>query len=67
MIPYERLILERIEGDTPRKQFERLKGMQILLQQVAYPRRGTKEEQWKIQDVADRAQKLVELDTNYND
>jgi hypothetical protein len=35
--------------------------MKKLLRQVAYPRRGTREEAWTIQDAADEIQRSFEL------
>ena len=66
MQSYDNLIMLKLQGDTPKKKYEFLTGMQKLLQQIAYPRRGTEEEQWNIQDVADKAQYLVEPDANYD-
>jgi len=61
MIPYDRLIMERLDGDTPKEKYDKLCAMQKLLREVSFPGRGTREELITTQDVADRAQKILKF------
>ena len=51
--------LASIPGNTPREKFVCLQKMIALLEAVAYPRRGTAEENLTLQDVSDQAAKLL--------
>jgi hypothetical protein len=51
MQPYDKLILERLKGETPREKYEYLIKMQTLLHRIAFPRRGQHEEMWEIMDI----------------
>ena len=61
MQPYQNVIMEKLDGETPREKYENLVAMQRLLREVAFPRRGTVEEQITVQDIADRAQKILKF------
>lgn len=65
MIPYERIIIERIDGETPKEKHDTIQGMQQLLQKIAFPRRGSIEETWTIYDVAKEAAKYIKQDKEY--
>lgn len=54
MIPYDRLIMQQLDGDTPKEKFDKLVLIQKLLREIAYPRRGTEDEALTIQDAADK-------------
>jgi len=54
MIPYEKLIMGQLDGDTPKEKFDKLVLIQKTLNEIAYPRRGTEEETMTIQDVANK-------------
>jgi hypothetical protein len=62
MIPYDRAIIERLDGDTPKEKFDKLVLIQKLLHKIAYPARGTEDEQITIQDIADEIIKLNLID-----
>jgi hypothetical protein len=53
--------MEKLDGETPREKYENLVTMQRLLREVAFPGRGTVEEHITVQDVADRAQKILKF------
>ena len=52
----------KLNGDTPRKKYEWLCKAHTLLENVAYPARGTEQENWTIHDVAKQAQELIEYE-----
>lgn len=62
MIPYNQLIDELLIGDTPKEKYENLEAMVYLLRAIAYPKRGTEEEQMTIQDAATMIQEWFPLD-----
>ena len=64
---YDRLIMDRLRGDTPRKKYEYLVSIQQLLRSIAYPRRGTDEESWDIEDVATKIGELVDQDDDFGE
>ena len=47
------LIKNNIPGETPKEKYEKLLKMKDILILIAFPRRGTYEEQYGIQDIAD--------------
>jgi len=51
MQPYDKLIWERLKGDTPRDKYEYLIQIQTIIHRIAFPRRETPEENWDIMDV----------------
>lgn len=67
MIPYDTLIRQQLEGETPKEKFDKLVAMQKLLKKIAYPRRGTEEETLTIFNVADEIIKnsLVQFNKEY--
>lgn len=64
MQSYENLIYEKLQGDTPKEKYDFLEKALNLLQVITYPRRGTKESELTIQNVADMGQKFIVLDKN---
>jgi len=52
MRPYNTIIQEMIPGETSKEKYENLKMIGVLLQKIAYPRRGTNEEQLSLLDFA---------------
>ena len=65
MQPYEKLIYEGLKGETPKEKYENLISMQLLLQQIAFPKRGTEQEHWNIYDVCGKAAQLIDQHENY--
>ena len=59
MIPYERLILERLDGDTPKEKYDNLVIIHKLLRKIAFPGRGTAEEDITVQEIADIIQTIM--------
>jgi hypothetical protein len=59
MVPYEVLIRDAIAGETPKERYENLVLMKTILRQIAYPRRGTPEELFSLQDFADEIQRSI--------
>ena len=59
MIPYEVLIRDELKGETPKERYENLILMKKILRQIAYPRRGTSEETYSLQDFADEIQQSI--------
>ena len=59
MIPYEGLIRDELKGETPKERYENLILMKKILRQIAYPRRGTSEETYSLQDFADEIQQSI--------
>jgi hypothetical protein len=59
MIAYEVLIREALAGETPKERYENLILMKKILRQIAYPRRGTSEETYSLQDFADEIQQSI--------
>jgi|AZIF01.1.fsa_nt_gi hypothetical protein len=57
MESYNVLIDEMLIGDTPREKYNNLSFMINILQQIAYPKRGTDEESKTIYDFAQEIQK----------
>jgi len=51
MQPYDKLIMDALKGETPKEKYEYLRDMQQLLQKIAFPRRGTEEEDWGVMDI----------------
>lgn len=62
MEPYERLIMRSIPGDTPMEKYEHFARAYRLLQQIGWPRRGTDEEGWGVDDIASQARQCVASD-----
>jgi hypothetical protein len=58
MIAYTSLISANIPGNTPRAQYEYLEGMKSILRSIAYPRRGSIEEEMDINAFAAAIQHL---------
>ena len=52
----------KLNGDTPREKYDWLCRAYALLENVAYPARGTEQENWTIHDVAEKAKKLIEYE-----
>lgn len=65
MRPYETIIMEQLQGGTPKEKFENLTAMQNLLQKIAFPRRGSLEEKWTIDYIAESAALLIDYDKDY--
>lgn len=59
MIAYEELIRDELQGDTPKARYDNLMLMKKILRQIAYPRRGTCEETYDLQDFADEIQQMI--------
>jgi hypothetical protein len=59
MIAYEALIRDELHGDTPKARYDNLMLMKKILRQIAYPRRGTSEETYALQDFADEIQQVL--------
>ena len=53
-------IEQKLGGRTPKESYDILCGIMDLLENIAYPRRGSEEEKWTIQDVANKAQKIID-------
>ena len=62
---YENLIYSQLDGETPKQKHENHVEMIRLLYKVAFPGRGSQEEAWDIQIVAEKAQKLLKIDKKY--
>jgi hypothetical protein len=60
MQSYEGLIMESLGEGTPREKYERLKKMIEFLEALAYPRRGTWEEDMAIQTAANHSAKILD-------
>jgi hypothetical protein len=65
MRPYERIIIERLDGDTPKEKYDNLIKMQQLLQRIAFPRRGLDEEKWTVEIMAEKAAEIILLHKEY--
>ena len=65
MTPYDKLIMGNLKGETPKEKYENLINMQILLSRIAFPRRGTTDEDMTIMDAADEASKLIDYQKEY--
>lgn len=50
---YERLLLEKMRGDTPKQKYDNYESLMRLLTQVCYPRRGTEETYWDQYKIAE--------------
>jgi hypothetical protein len=59
MIRYEDLIRDELKGATPKERYDLLIAMKNILMQIAYPRRGTAEEIWTIEDFAVMIQETI--------
>ena len=59
MIAYEALIKDELVGETPKERYENLVLMKKILRQIAYPKRGTSEETYDLQDFADEIQQSI--------
>ena len=62
MGPYETAIMRSIPGNTPKEKYEHFANAYQLLQQIGWPRRGTEEESWDIDQIASRAREIVDDD-----
>lgn len=56
---YEDLILEKIKGESPKEKYETLTAINELLSAIAFPRRGTEEENLDIFKVSEIAATLL--------
>jgi hypothetical protein len=65
MIPYERAIVDRLKGSTPKEKHDNLMRMQQLLHRLAFPARGTDDETMTIMDFARLAAELVDQHGEY--
>lgn len=65
MIPYPQVIMEKLQGTTPKEKHDNLIAMQTLLHQIAFPRRGTEEEHWNIYDISSKVSKLIKQHETY--
>lgn len=65
MRPYEQIILEALDGDTPKEKYDNLIKMQKLLQKIAFPRRGMDEEFWTLEIIAEKAAKIILMNKDY--
>jgi len=65
MISYERAIVDRLKGSTPKEKYDNLMRMQQLLHQLAYPARGTDDETMTIMDFAKNASCLIDQHGEY--
>ena len=52
MIPYEKVIIEKLKGETPKEKYDNLMEMKKFIQKISFPRRGSEEENWTIYDIA---------------
>lgn len=50
---YERLLLSKMPGDTPKQQHDNYEALMKLLTQICYPRRGTEETDWDQYKIAE--------------
>jgi len=64
MIRYENLIMEMIPGDFPKDKYEKLLEIKTTLRQISFPRRGTPEELWGVNEIAKEAAKHVSFDAD---
>jgi hypothetical protein len=62
MIPYRVLIDSNLIGDNPKDKYENLIKMKEILSQIAYPRRGTCEEDFTLYDFANRIMAIFNAD-----
>ena len=62
MQDFETLTMAEIPGTTPREKFTSIVKMKELLRAIAYPRRGTKEEEMTLQDFANLISKMLSLE-----
>lgn len=65
MRPYEQIIMERLDGDTPKEKHDNLVKMQKLLSAIAFPRRGMDEEFWTLEIIAEKAAEIISIDQDY--
>ncbi len=65
MIPYEKSIIEQLDGETPKEKYDNLVAMQRLLSVIAFPRRGTDEEFLTVFEISEKAANLIDIDKNY--
>lgn len=65
MRPYEQIILEILDGDTPKEKHDNLVKMQKLLQKIAFPRRGMDEEFWTLEIIGEKAAETILMHKDY--
>ena len=56
---FETLIMSIIPGNTPREKLEKVTEAFCLLEMIAYPRRGTDEENETLCSIAEKAVKII--------
>ena len=61
MSNYQLDTLALIPGTTPREKYEALQKMLLILQQLAYPRRGTEEESLSREEFADQVAAVIPI------
>jgi len=59
MIRYDDLIRDELKGATPKERYDFLIAMKNVLMQIAYPRRGTVEETWTLEEFSVRIQETI--------
>ena len=64
MIPYDRLIMQALKGDTPKAKYEYLRDMKQLLQKIVFPSNDLYE-LYKIIDIIVKNKHLVDQFEDY--
>jgi len=65
MQSFDNLIWGQLDGETPKEKYDKLVKLQRTMRQIAYPRRGTEEELWTIEIIAEKAQETIMYNKDY--
>lgn len=60
MVSYSKLIQIALGNGTPKEQYENLEKVIQFLENIAFPRRGSSEELWDIEEAARKAHQLID-------
>lgn len=60
MVSYSKLIQIALGNGTPKEQYENLEKVIQFLENIAFPRRGSSEELWDIEDASREAHQLID-------
>jgi hypothetical protein len=59
MMSYENLAINMIPGKTPREKFENMRRIAMILNDLAYPKRGSFEESAQISHFSKLAEEII--------
>lgn len=60
MESYSKLIQRALGNGTPKEQYENLEKIVEFLEAIAFPKRGTEQENWRIEDAAKKSLFILE-------